>query len=367
MPIKVMHVIARMNTGGTAAFLFTLLSNQNNLNYEQILVTGSVQGSEIEDPRVASLPVIRIPELGRQINLTKDLTARKRLKAAVKEYKPDVIITHTFKAGALIRSLPLRTPVVHTFHGHLLSDPEFSGIAIKAIIAIEKLLARRTAIMSTTGKSVQLGLESAGITHATWRNIHPGILPPPSLSKEVALKNLGIELMNNSNLVIGWHSRFAPVKNVQLVFDIARELPDFNFLVSGGGPLFESFKLQHPKNVHLLGWQKAEDVLGACDILLSTSFNEGLPLALIEASMLGKPCIATDVGSVSEIVVDGETGYFVKPSAADFVEKIQFLNSHRDVLNEMSSKAHTFSRERFQIEFFIKQYEELIESALIPS
>jgi glycosyltransferase involved in cell wall biosynthesis len=66
-------------------------------------------------------------------------------------------------------------------------------------------------------------------------------------------------------------------------------------------------------------------------------------------------------------VVDGETGYFVKPSAADFVEKIQFLNSHRDVLNEMSSKAHTFSRERFQIEFFIKQYEELIESALNPS
>ncbi len=249
-------------------------------------------------------------------------------------------------------------------HGHLLSDPEFSGLAIKIIIRIERLLARRTVIMSTTGKTVQLGLESAGIKHRNWRNIHPGILPLPELSKEVSFRNLGISLSDNSNLVLGWHSRFAPVKNVQLVFDIARDLPDFQFLISGGGPLFESYKLQHPKNVNLLGWQKAEDVLGACDVLLSTSFNEGLPLALIEASMLGKPCIATNVGSVSEIIVNGETGYFVDSNVQAFKEKILLLNSNRDLLKKLSSKAQSFSRERFQVEFFIKQYEDLVESAL---
>jgi len=99
MTKKVMHVIARMNTGGTAAFLFTLLSNQSNPEYEQILVTGSVQGSEVEDPRVNSLPVIRVPELGRKIDLKSDFLVRQRLKRIIKEYKPDVVITHTFKAA----------------------------------------------------------------------------------------------------------------------------------------------------------------------------------------------------------------------------------------------------------------------------
>lgn len=362
-----MHVIARMNVGGTASFLHTLLTHQNNPEYEQILVTGKVQGDEIEDIRTNELPVIRIDELGRKLNLRNDLLARRKLKGLIKSYQPDVIITHTFKAGALLRSLKTDVPIVHTFHGHLLSDPEFSGLAIRVIVRIERFLARRTSIMTTTGKSVQIGLEAAGIRHQVWRNIHPGILPPPTIDRVSALRNLGIKDLHNDNLIIAWHSRFAPVKNVQLVLDLARELPYHQFLLSGGGPLFETYRLEHPNNVTLLGWQKAEDVLGACDILISTSFNEGLPLALIEASMLGRPCIATKVGSVEEIIIENETGFLVNPEISEFINRITFLNDNRSELERLSKNAYEFSRSKFQIEFFVKQYEELVESAIAAS
>lgn len=366
MTKKVMHVIARMNVGGTAAYLHTLLSNQSNPEYEQLLVLGHVQGNEIEDPRTDELPTIRIKELGRKINLGSDFAARREIKAVITKYKPDLIITHTFKAGAVVRSLRLSIPIVHTFHGHLLSDPEFSGLAIRVIVGIEKLLARRTTIMTVTGQTVRKELERAGIKHPNWKSIHPGILPPPTIKRTEAFQNLGVEQKSDGHLVIAWHSRFAPVKNVQLVFEIARKLPQNQFLVSGGGPLFETYRLQHPENVTLLGWQKAEDVLGASDLLISTSFNEGLPLSLIEASMLGRPCIATNVGSVKEIVLDAKTGFLVEPNADAFVEKINFLEKNRDTLKELSGAAAEFTRSRFQVEFFIKQYEQLIEEAINP-
>jgi glycosyltransferase involved in cell wall biosynthesis len=352
-----------MNMGGTASYLHTLLSNQSNPNYEQVLITGYVQGEEIEDPRTSELPIVRIEELGRKIDLRADLKARRKIKKIITEYKPDLIITHTFKAGAIVRTLSLSTPIIHTYHGHLLSDPEFSGLAIRVIVRIERLLARRTRTITTTGRAVRTGLEAAGVRHSNWKSIHPGILPPPTLNKEQAFSNLGLEQPSPQSLVIAWHARFAPVKNVQLVFDIARLLPDHQFILSGGGPLYENYYLSHPDNVKLLGWQRAEDVLGACDLLVSTSLNEGLPLSLIEASMLGKPCIATDVGSVSEIVMDGKTGFLVEARADSFVDRINYLNANRPILEELSQAAAEFSRERFQIEFFVKQYEELIDEA----
>ena len=101
-------------------------------------------------------------------------------------------------------------------------------------------------------------------------------------------------------MIIGWHSRFAPVKNVPLVLEIASQLNDVMFLLSGGGPLFEKFKSDNPPNVRILSWQSPEVVSNSCDVVVSTSHNEGIPFSLIEASILEKPCIATKVGGTEE-------------------------------------------------------------------
>jgi glycosyltransferase involved in cell wall biosynthesis len=73
--------------------------------------------------------------------------------------------------------------------------------------------------------------------------------------------------------------------------------------MAGGGDLLEQVKATAPANVTVLGWAEASDLFGAADIILSTSENEGMPVALIEAQLAGKPVVATDVGSVSEVIL----------------------------------------------------------------
>ena len=363
MMYRVLHVIARINVGGTASFLYSLTQFESR-EWEQLIATGCVQSPELEDVRISQMPVVRISKLGRRINLKSDIAARKEIKRLIEEYSPDLIISHTFKAGLLVRSIRNKVPVIHIYHGHLLNDPEFTEFEKRVIILIERVLASRATMLVTTGRKVSQELQSVGIHHNVWRNIHPGISPLLEINRETALRNLGIEDLHTNDLVIAWHSRFAPVKNVQLVMEIASAMPDCIFLVSGGGPLFERYQLAHPKNVQLLGWQSPEDVLGASDILISTSFNEGLPLTLVEASMLGKPCITSNVGSVEDIVVDGKTGFVIENTRDAFIEKIKTFQQNRNLIEEFGKRARAHTFQKFSQTLFYKNYEEILREAL---
>jgi glycosyltransferase involved in cell wall biosynthesis len=152
--VRVLHVIARLNVGGTARYITQLANELPKHGIETFVATGFVQGNEVEDPSAQSIQVIRIPALGRSINPIKDHLARKQLDKIISEIKPDIIHTHTFKAGYITRMRKQSVPVIHTFHGHLLDDPEFSGFKSKVIIAIERKLAKRSAKLVTVGEIV---------------------------------------------------------------------------------------------------------------------------------------------------------------------------------------------------------------------
>jgi len=106
-----------MNVGGTARYVGDLVAGQP-AGYESLLATGFVQGAEIEDDCVHGLPVVRIPSMGRAINPLADISPYFELHKVVREYKPDVVHSHTFKAGLLARLVPGSHKRVHTFHGH---------------------------------------------------------------------------------------------------------------------------------------------------------------------------------------------------------------------------------------------------------
>jgi len=165
--------------------------------------------------------------------------------------------------------------------------------------------------------------------------------------------------------LIAWHARFAQVKNLHLLFQVARALPQHTFLVSGGGPLFSKFSLEAPENVVILGWRSAADVFCACDVVLSTSHNEGVPFSLIEASMLGKPVIATNIGSVGEIVIDGKSGFLVEPNVESFRTKIVYLGQHREELSLMSVQARELSLSMFNVKRFSKLFEDMIKDIFV--
>ena len=166
-----LHIIARLNLGGTAKYLITLNDGLNKAGIKSLVATGYVQTGEIEDPELKKLKPIRIKNLGRKISITNDLKAAKEVRKVILKVNPEVIHTHTFKAGLLVRvqrkkieaSLGKKIEFVHTFHGHLFDDPEFKGFKAIAIKSIEKKLSKRSDQLITVGEIVKSDLDSKGI------------------------------------------------------------------------------------------------------------------------------------------------------------------------------------------------------------
>ena len=359
--MRVLHVIARLNVGGTARYITQLAHELPKHGVETFVATGFVQGNEVEDPSAQSIDVIRVPALGRSINPIKDHLARKQLEKIIAEVKPDIIHTHTFKAGYITRMKKQPLPVVHTYHGHLLDDPEFSGFKSKVIIAIEKKLAKRSAKLVTVGQIVgQELLDHAIGVKDQYVSIAPGVTALQITPRTEAISNLGI--IDNGKPIIGWIARVTGVKNPMKALEVARTIPQAQFVIAGGGDLLEDVKALAPSNVSVVGWAKAADVFGASDIILSTSENEGMPVALIEAQLAGKPVVATDVGSVSEVIANGETGLVTNKNPQTIVEAVNTLILDPHKRAAMGTLATSRAQSLFSVERMINAHVGLYKS-----
>jgi glycosyltransferase involved in cell wall biosynthesis len=357
----VLHVIARLNVGGTARYLTQLAQHLPSQGITTFIATGNVQGDEVEDPSTLRFDVIRIPSLGRAINPVADYKAHYELKKIVAQIKPDLIHTHTFKAGLIGRISNLGVPVVHTFHGHLFADPEFKGVKGKIIRLVEKFLAKRSAALVTVGKGVAEDLikKRVGVRNQ-YRSIAPGVYPLVVTERNQALKNL--KLKDGEQFIVAWIARMTGVKNPNRALAIAQQLPDLQFVMAGGGDLLDSIKSKSSGNVSVVGWQEAQDVFGACDLVLSTSENEGMPVALIEAQLAGLPVVATDVGAVAEVVDSGVTGWVVATNNAALVQAITKIAGSGDKGKAMGQAGAIRARKLFSIEQMITAHVDLYRS-----
>ena len=359
--MRVLHVIARLNVGGTARYITQLANELPKHGIETFVATGFVQGDEVEDPSAQSIDVIRIPALGRSINPIKDHLARKQLEKIIEDVKPDIIHTHTFKAGYITRMKKQPIPVVHTFHGHLLDDPEFSGFKSKVIIAIEKKLAKRSAKLVTVGHIVgqELLQHNIGLKDQ-YLSIAPGVTALKITPRAEAMSNLGIS--ENGQPIIGWIARITGVKNPMKALEVARAIPQAQFVMAGGGDLLADVIAEAPSNVSVVGWAKAEDLFGAVDIILSTSENEGMPVALIEAQLAGKPVVATDVGSVSEVIANDETGLVTNKNPQTIVAAVNTLILDTQKHTAMGTLAISRAQSLFSVERMINAHVGLYKS-----
>jgi glycosyltransferase involved in cell wall biosynthesis len=359
--MRVLHVIARLNVGGTARYITQLANELPKHGIETFVATGFVQGSEVEDPSAQSMDLIRVPAMGRSIRPIKDHQARKQLDKIIAEVKPDIIHTHTFKAGYVIRVKKQSVPVIHTFHGHLLDDPEFSGFKSKVIIELERMLAKKSAKLVTVGRRVADELLEQKIGHRTqFVNIPPGVVAVDVTSKTQALKNLNLQ--ENGAPIVGWIARMTGVKNPMRALEVADALPDTQFLMAGGGDLLEQVKAAAPSNVTVIGWADAADLFGASEIILSTSENEGMPVALIEAQLAGKPVVATDVGSVSEVILNHETGIVTNKNAGSIASAVESLILDKTTREEMGRLATARAQALFSVDRMINAHIELYKS-----
>ena len=332
----VLHIIARLNLGGTAKYLITLSDGLNKAGINSLIATGYVQTGEIEDLEVKKLKPIRIKNFGRKISLINDLKAAREIREVILRIKPDIIHAHTFKAGLLVRAqrnrieevLGEKIKFVHTFHGHLFDDPEFKGFKALAIKFIEKRLSKRSDQLITVGEIVKSDLDGKGIYGKNKTiSIPPAVTPLKLQSKSSALKKYRVKDKNRVRVL--WLARVTGVKNPQRVIEIAKRLPEIDFYMAGGGDLLERIKKQAPRNLKVLGWQDAKSILPIADIFLSTSENEGMPIALIEAQLAGIPVVATNVGSVSEVIINNKTGLLCNKSNTELIKAINKLAQNK--------------------------------------
>jgi glycosyltransferase involved in cell wall biosynthesis len=371
--VKVMQIIARMNVGGPAVIVAELMRGLDKSEFEQILVTGFCDENEADylDTVAKDIKANRIAGLGRSISLIADLKAFFGLVSLIRKYQPDIIHTHTAKAGVLGRLASLlagRGAVrVHTFHGHLLHG-YFNGLITKIVILIEKILAARTSVLIAIGSKVRDDLIAAGIgSKGKYRVFFPGLPAPKTFAKAAAQNVLGI---SSQTLFITFVGRLTQIKRPDRLLDVAKECKqrglDVRFLVAGEGELFESSKersLKEQLNLTFFGWRSDIDqIFAASDIAILTSDNEGIPLTLIQAAQASLPIVATSVGSISDIVINESTGYLTSTNPADMADAIEKLVRDPQLRKMMGEAGKSRAGQYFSLDRMLKDHSDLYRS-----
>jgi glycosyltransferase involved in cell wall biosynthesis len=218
-----------------------------------------------------------------------------------------------------------------------MSDPEFSRRALQVIINVERRLAKLTKRIITVGEQVTKDLIAVGVGKPNqYISIASEGAKLSFLSRAEARKLLNLD--SETPLVL-WMARMAPVKNPSLALEVARLLPEVNFLMAGGGDLFEETKAKAPNNVLMLGWVDAAEVIPVADVFLSTSLNEGVPYSLIEVQSCGVPIVAVDSGAIAELITNGVSGILTTSEPQRLAEEIQALISNPEKAREVSRVA----------------------------
>ena len=361
--MKILFVIARLNKGGTAQYIGELAQQLPKYGYQVLIATGFVQGQEIEDEITIKLPIKRIKNLGRKIDPIKDLKARTELKNLIYDFKPDLIYSHTFKAGALTRSIKTEIPIIHAFHGHLLDEPELAGAKVKLATAIEKILAPRAKYLVTVGKKVADDLLKKGVgLKSQYVSIAPGVHPLKLEKKSTARKALKLELEKRP--IIVWLARVVAVKGPEKVIGLADAIPEARFLMAGGGDLFNQIKAKAPKNLTLVGWQPASRMWSIADIAISTSANEGIPVALIEAQLAGVPVIALDAGSVKEVIANKKSGFIFNKCDQNYISLLKKLSKEKILRKKLGNYGEEYAKKEFDPERLVQDHLKLFKKTI---
>jgi len=369
--VKIVTVVSRMNVGGVASLLIGYMENLDKNKFEHVLITGNCEDNETDLLKQTNFEgkVIYLRNLKRSVGVFKDLITFIEMRKILKSLSPDIVHTHTAKAGLIGRlsSLSLRNKplIIHTYHGHLLYG-YFSALISFLIVTIERVLAWGTNLLIADSMQVKIDLLNYGVgKEKNWQVVSPGIRKLPNIESDVARNELGIS--KDANLIC-WIGRFTNIKNPMLAAQSFSTLKNktnkkFTMIMVGDGELFTSVQEYISNNkldIKLVGWKtNVSNFLAASDILLLTSKNEGFGMVIAEAGWYGKPTISTKVGGVTEFISNGETGVLVDSNEDDISDAISLLFEDRSLMNKIGANAKKQTNNLFTSEIFTKKHEEI--------
>ncbi len=337
--LKVLSILTRVNRGGPSRVLRLADAFLRDRGVDHRILCGRTAPGEDEPSFARELPWRRIPAMQRPLRPLQDVRSLREVTHHVKEFRPDVVHTHMGKAGWLGRLAAVRAGVpviVHTFHGHTLRG-YWGPVKSRAILALERYVARRTdaVIALSESQATDLGRLLGSAVRGKIRvmpvplDLEAAPESPPSTA--LCREALGLD----HGPVLGFVGRLAPVKDAPAFLRVFRRVVDrtrrpVTAVVAGRGE--EALERRLHDQVDTLGlrgrvrWLGAVDdvatVYRACDVVVSTSRNEGSPLALLEAAALGVPVAAFAVGGVTDLLGRGPHAAFAPPRDEESLTEI---------------------------------------------
>ncbi len=376
--IKIVRVIARLNVGGAAIHVVLLHTRLNPARFESVLVSGSEnpgEGSMLGLAVSHGVHPVMIPEMVGDARFTlRDLRALIKLYRLLRVERPDIVDTHTAKAGFLGRlaarlaGVPV---VVHTYHGHLLHG-YYNPVTAWLLRLMERALGRWTDCIIAVSDQVKRDLIAY---HVAPREkiavMHLGFDLQPFLDCPAHRGHFRRELgLTNGARLVGIVGRIFPIKNHRLFIDAASHVaardPSARFVIVGDGVLRPAVEerareLGLADRVIFTGWRHDLPLIYAdLDILVVSSNNEGTPVSVIEAMAAGRPVVGTRVGGLPDLIVHGQNGYLVDPQDADgLAEAILRLLNDQDTAHRMGRAGREAARQRFTIDRLASGMEQL--------
>ena len=400
---KVVRIIARLNVGGPAKHVVWLTSGLQEAGYRSLLVAGTVPEGE-EDMSYfadsANVKPLYIHEMSREISLKDAITTWKLFRLLRRE-RPDIVHTHTAKAGTVGRvaglfyrwltpgvlvGRPRRCKFVHTYHGHVFHS-YYGRLRTSVFLTIERVLAR-----AVTDRLVVVSEQQRAEINETFRvgraeqfkvvrlGLDLGVFSGFSTRRAKFRNDVGID---DQTTLVGIVGRLTEIKNHELFLRVAARTKRENvrFVIIGDGSLREGLEQQArelgiEEQVIFAGGRKdPEYFYPALDICALTSRNEGTPLTLIEAMANARPVIATTVGGVVDllgnVVEDNgrysicERGIGVRPGDADaFAAGLERLIKDKALQAQLGRRGFDFVDRNYRKERLLDDINELYRELL---
>jgi len=332
---SVMRIITRLIIGGPTLHTVLLTNSFDKENdFTSMLVCGKGSPGEKEMYYLADQYGVKpyyIEELGREINLVREIKSIYKVYKLIKKTRPTIIHTHTAKAGLIGRLAAWITgvPVIaHTYHGNFYRH-YFGPLKTSFFLLIERLLAHISDVIIAISprqadelKSLRLGTNKITV-------IPLGFDFTRIVNGEKGHFRDKINISDQVKLV-GIVGRLVPIKNHRLFIKTAKEVVEngcFNdtcFVIIGDGEIKYRKSLEKMvedlglrDRVYFVGWQKdMAAVYQDLDVSVLTSLNEGTPVTLIEAMAAGCPVVSTEVGGVADVVKHGKSGLLAQSGDA---------------------------------------------------
>ncbi len=349
--MKIVHIITRLIIGGAQENTLISCRMQASQGHKVYLITGGSEGPEgdmLEQARSMNIELVELPSLVRPIKPINDLTAYFQIKKALLRIKPDIVHTHSAKAGILGRlagwsvkgsfapssgDFPVTGKdkpvpmVVHTIHGLAFHNYQSRWLN-KFYIAVEKFAAKKcdaligvADTMKEKAFAVGIGSEDMFTTAYSAIDVESFTdVPKPEKIKDFRRK-YGI---SDQSKVIITVARLAELKGHNYIIESAKrlsaEFPECMWLFVGNGELTDYIKQQIQiaglgykiRLTGLLGPEQIPLAIHSADLLVHCSLREGLARVLPQAMLCGKPVVSFDIDGAKEVVND-YTGKLVAP------------------------------------------------------